>query len=272
MGCTGRERAAAAARLLRDRLRVAGMGATNGIFAGRDDAKKGPMSPFAPTFRSGNCRPRQRSDTGWSGRAAGHRASHAGGRWAAQRRKPRRTLERNDSDPRGADALAAAGGVGRRGRGAVGLYDDAVDRQLAADAIVDADVGRDARRDRRLLPRQPGRHARERRGCLRAARAGRRELEPHVAQRRAVARPGAARRAAAGRDVAHAGAVRLRAAGLAGMAGYRHRRDAVLGRQDARHRDCRVGARSFGARRGERARGLCRDGRQGIWAARDPEA
>ncbi|CAG9248140.1 hypothetical protein BDI4_210149 [Burkholderia diffusa] len=113
---------------------------------------------------------------------AGHRASHAGGRWAAQRRKSGRTLEKNDSDPRCACALVAAGGARRRGHRADGLYDDAVDRQLAAGTTVDAGVGRHAGRDRRLLPREPGRHACRRRRRLRAARAGRGQLEPHVAE------------------------------------------------------------------------------------------
>jgi hypothetical protein len=33
---------------------VAAVTATNGIFAGRNGAKKGPASPFAQTFRRGN--------------------------------------------------------------------------------------------------------------------------------------------------------------------------------------------------------------------------
>lgn len=42
------------ARLLPDPAPDAALTATNGIFADWDDAKKGPVSPFAPTFHYGN--------------------------------------------------------------------------------------------------------------------------------------------------------------------------------------------------------------------------
>ena len=77
---------------------------------------------------------------------------------------------RNYSHPRCADALAAAGGARCRSHRADGLHDDAVDRQLAAGAPAGTHVGRDAGRDRRLLPRESGRYARGRRERLRAAR------------------------------------------------------------------------------------------------------
>ena len=120
-----------AARLLPDQAPDAALTATNGIFAGRDDAKRGRWHSHPRPAVETDGRERGRILTRPFGRTS---CVARRGRWAAQRRKSGRTLERNYSHPRCADALAAAGGARCRSHRADGLHDDAVDRQLAAGA------------------------------------------------------------------------------------------------------------------------------------------